>query len=272
MKKYFYPLAVACAAVLFTACSNDDDNKNDENLPTYDVVTFDGTSWDALIDNPQYGGKLLYGESGYGFNTDNGVYEWTDATTSLHSKINYLKNQYVDCWSYTNGGAAVSNYTNDVSESTGYTLQLSIPTGLKAHSGNNFLMLFGYNGAYSDTRSILDFKDGKARKVLGLYYTASAYFNSVMKYGNSYCDKATSTTSIEVVFEGFDSAGKSTGTVSYPLQSGTTSMTDWAYADLSKLGTISSLKVDYKYTDDMKKYGDFAAPGYVAIDDIRIEK
>lgn len=271
MKKYFYLLAVACATVGFTACSNDDDAPKEE-LPTYDVVTFDGTTWDALIDNPQYGGKLLYGETGNGYSTDKDVYEWTDATTSLHSKINYVSNQYSTGWAYSNGGAAVSNYTNEVSESTGYTLQLSIPTGLNAHSGKNFIMLYGYNGSYGDSRPVLDFKDGKARKILGLYYTASAYFNSVMKYGNSYCAKATSSTSISVVFEGFDSACKSTGTVKGTLQNGTTSMTGWTYIDLSKLGAINSLKIDYEYSDDMKSYGDFAAPGYVAIDDIAIEK
>lgn len=267
MKKYFYPLAVACAAVLFTACSNDDDNKNDENLPTYDVVTFEGTSWDALIDNPQYGGKLLYGEDGNGFKTDKDVYEWTDPATSLHSKINSSNGT----WAYYNGGAAVSNYTYNVSNSTDYNYQLSIPTGLKAYSGNNFIMLTGYSSSYGDNRPVLDFKDGKARKVLGLYYTASAYFNSAVKYG-IYCANATSTTSIKVVFEGFDSAGKSTGTVSYSLQNGTTSMTDWQYADLSKLGVINSLKVGYEYSNDMtNKYG-YTAPAYVAVDDIRIEK
>ena len=268
MKKYFYLLAIACATVTFTACNNDDDAPK-EDLPTYDVVTFDGTTWDALIDNPQYGGKLLYGEGGDGYKADKDVYEWTDATTSLHSKLNNSDGS----WCYWKGGAAVSNYNSNVSESTGSTQQLSIPTGLKAHSGSNFLMLTGYNSSYGDSRPVLDFKDGKARKVLGLWYTASAYFNSVMKYGNNdSCPKATSSTNISVVFEGFDSTGKSTGTVSCTLQNGTTSMTDWTYADLSKLGTISSLKVDYTYTDDMKNDYGYCAPGYVAVDDITIEK
>lgn len=49
-------------------------------------------------------------------------------------------------------------------------------------------------------------------------------------------------------------------------------MAGWVYADLSKLGAISSLKVDYKYSDDMTNEYGYCAPGYVAVDDITIEK
>ena len=94
MKKYFYLLALVCATSFFTACSDDDD----DNTPKYETITFEGSNWNALIDNAQYGGKMLYGESGSGFTEDNGVYEWTDATTSLHSKINneiYLNNSNI---------------------------------------------------------------------------------------------------------------------------------------------------------------------------------
>ena len=60
MKKYFYLLAVVCATGFFTACSDDDD----DDTPKYETITFEGTAWNALIDNAQFGGKMLYGESG----------------------------------------------------------------------------------------------------------------------------------------------------------------------------------------------------------------
>ena len=55
MKKYFYLLALVCATSFFTACSDDDD----DNTPKYETITFEGSNWNALIDNPQYGGKML---------------------------------------------------------------------------------------------------------------------------------------------------------------------------------------------------------------------
>ena len=66
MKKYFYLLALVCATSFFTACSDDDD----DNTPKYETITFEGSNWNAKIDNPQYGGKMLYGESGMGFTED----------------------------------------------------------------------------------------------------------------------------------------------------------------------------------------------------------
>lgn len=63
-----------------------------------------------MIDTPEYGGPLLYGADGGGFYKDEGVYEWTDEATSLHSKLN---NAY-GSWAYWSGGAAVSNYHCDI--------------------------------------------------------------------------------------------------------------------------------------------------------------
>jgi ABC-type proline/glycine betaine transport system substrate-binding protein len=46
MKKYFYLLALVCATSFFTACSDDDD----DNSPKYETITFEGSNWNALID------------------------------------------------------------------------------------------------------------------------------------------------------------------------------------------------------------------------------
>lgn len=268
MKKYFYLLALVCTTGFFTACSDDDEPV--DNSPKYDTVDFEGTSWDALIDNPQYGGKLLYGESGAGFTEDNGVYEWTDATTSLHSKIN---NGY-GSWAYWSGGAAVSNYHCDVADGS-YTTQLSIPTDLAAHSGSNFVVLYGYyDGSEfaSDSRPVFDFKDGKAHTFKGLWMTNNSYFLHSLGQGDSYNSAATADTKISAVFQGFDAAGNSTGEVKYTIQNGTTSVTDWQYVDLSSLGAISTLKVNYEFTDDQNNGYGYAAPAYIAIDDVEIYK
>lgn len=266
MKKYFYLLALVCATGFFTACSDDDDPE--DNTPKYDTVTFEGTNWDALIDNAQYGGKLLYGESGSGFTTEEGIYEWTDAATSLHSKINGSADYGYAYWS---GGAAVSNYHCDVANGSS-TTQLSIPTGLDAHSGQNFLMVYGYNDGGWDSCPVIDFKDGKARKIKGLWITNSSYFLHSVGVGDGYNQAATASTRISAVFEGYDAAGTATGKVKYVIQDGTTSVTDWKYVDLSSLGEISSMKVNYEFTDDQKNSYGYTAPAYIAIDDVEIYK
>lgn len=37
-----------------------------------------GNDWSSLIDDPQYGGKLLYGSSGAGVYSEDEAYQWTD--------------------------------------------------------------------------------------------------------------------------------------------------------------------------------------------------
>ena len=213
---------------------------------------------------------MLYGESGMGFTEDNGVYEWTDATTSLHSKINGVDYGQGMSWAYWNGGAAVSNYHSTIAEGTSNT-QLSIPADLAAHSGSNFLMIYGSIDGYN--APVLDFKDGKAHTMKGLWITNGTYFLNVMANGNDFCAKATSSTQISVVFEGFKADGTtSTGTVKYTVQNGTNSLKSWQYVDLSSLGEISSLKVNYEASDDMKGDYGYNAPAYIAVDDVEIYK
>lgn len=233
----------------------------------YETVDFEGEYWNALIDPKQYGGKLLYGESGMGYEEDNGVYEWTDATTKLHSKLN----ESYGSWAYWNGGVAVSNYHCDIANGSP-TTQLSLPTGTAAHSGNNFVVAYGYNDGGWDSCPVIDFKDGVARKLKGLWVTNNSYFLNALNNGDGINSAATDATFIDVTFEGFDATGYSQGKVKCRLQDGKTSVTDWKYVDLSSLGAVNSLKVNYEFSDDQKNSYGFSAPAYVAIDDVQIYK
>lgn len=237
---------------------------------TLTTLNFDDDKWTALIDSKEYGGSLLYGASGDGFSADESVYEWTDDDTQLHSKINE------GSWgtAFWMGGVAVSNYHCDIAAGI-YTKQLSIPTELNAHSGNNFLVANGYNdgnaAGMSDTRPVIDFKDGKARMIKGLWATNTSYFLNALQNGSGTA-AATADTYVDAVFEGFDSTGKSTGTVKLRIQDGTTSLTEWKYVDLSSLGKICSLKINYLASDDQSNSYGLTAPAYIAIDDIEIYK
>lgn len=236
----------------------------------YYTIDFEGSKWSALIDTPEYGGPLLYGADGGGFYTDEGVYEWTDEATSLHSKLN---NAY-GSWAYWSGGAAVSNYHCDIANGSSNT-QLSLPTETPAHSGDNFIVTYGYSDGSqfaTDSRPVFDFQDGVARQVKGLWITNNSYFLHSLTQGDGFNQSATDDTFIDVTFEGFDAAGISQGMVKYRIQDGKKALTDWAYVDLSSLGKINTLKINYEFSKDQENGYGFAAPAYLVIDDIEIYK
>jgi|GEM_PF-424968 hypothetical protein len=236
----------------------------------YYTIDFEGSKWSALIDSPEYGGPLLYGADGSGFYTDEGVYEWTDEATSLHSKLN---NAY-SSWAYWSGGAAVSNYHCDIANG-GSNTQLSLPTETPAHSGDNFIVTYGYSDGSqfaTDSRPVFDFQDGVARQVKGLWITNNSYFLHSLTQGDGFNQSATDDTFIDVTFEGFDAAGISQGMVKYRIQDGKKALTDWAYVDLSSLGKINTLKINYEFSKDQDNGYGFAAPAYLVIDDIEIYK
>lgn len=236
----------------------------------YYTIDFKGSKWSALIDTPEYGGPLLYGADGVGFSKDEGVYEWTDEATSLHSKLNYAYGS----WAYWSGGAAVSNYHCDIANG-GPNTQLSLPTEIPAHSGDNFIVTYGYSDGSkfaTDSRPVFDFQDGVARQVKGLWITNNSYFLHSLTQGDGINQSATDDTFIDVTFEGFDAAGISQGMVKYRIQDGKKALTDWAYVDLSSLGKINTLKINYEFSKDQDNGYGFAAPAYLVIDDIEIYK
>jgi len=87
------------------------------------VLDFEGDYWNALIDDSQHSGKLLYGESGMGFATKDEAYKWTDETTKLSHVLPYN----YDTYCYMGGGHAISHYNTANYESFGdYTAQLTV--------------------------------------------------------------------------------------------------------------------------------------------------
>ena len=60
-------IAAAAAVILTASC------EKHKGYTTYNTLTFEGEYWDALVDNPQYGGPLLYGDMVSGVD-----YSWVD--------------------------------------------------------------------------------------------------------------------------------------------------------------------------------------------------
>ena len=261
MKKIYLSLLFACATFVGA------------NAQSYEVkvLDFEGEKWSSLIDSPQYGGPLLYGEDGYGFDEEEDAYTWYDeGNTYLKSTIN----GGWGTWCFWSGGVAVSNYYNEISEGS-YLNQLSVNYNKDGNHGYNnsanFAACFGYSDiSMGDARPIITFGDGVARVIDHMYVNNTAYFLNGMTGGTGINPAATADTYIDLVAEGFDATGQSVGTVKIRLQEGLTSMTEWTKFDLSSLGAVASIKLGYDASSDQFNNYGYAAPGYVAIDDIAV--
>ena len=104
--------------------------------------------------------------------------------------------------------------------------------------------------------------------VNGVYITNSAYTLSVILNGNAFCDKFTAEAGdyMTVSFTGYDADGNQTGVVEAPLADYRTRaeapylLTDWKWIDLSSLGDVKTLRVNY---DSSKRS---QVPAYVCFD------
>ena len=103
-----------------------------------------------------------------------------------------------------------------------------------------------------------------------MYVNNTAYFLNGVTGGTGFNPAATADTYIDLVAEGFDATGQSVGTAKIRLQDGLTSMTEWTKFDLSSLGAVASIKLGYEASEDQFYSYGYAAPGYVAIDDIAV--
>lgn len=252
-----------CVKVLtFEDC----DYKGDTNIAGSD-------DWSSLIDQKQYGGTLLYGESGMGTTEEGKAYGWYD---KKHTELRCFVNHSWGSWAYWNGGAAISNYSADISVG-GYETQLAIPysvQGTSGHAGSeNFCVCYGYedtSGFGSDARPIFTFGDGEERVIEYAYINNTAYFLHSVTQGDGFNNAAGSDTFIDLVAQGFDSNGEPTGEVTLRLVGDGKYITEWTKMDLTNLGPIATLKFDFRASEDqMGDYG-LNTPAYFAIDDIAV--
>lgn len=257
----------------------------DENLAvlTFENEDYEGEGgsssyWSDLIDEPQYGGLLLYGEGGTGAYTEEDAYSWYDqGNTFLSSTLN---NSW-GAWAYWNGGIAVSDYVDSNIDDVPYTEQLTIfrkgAEAGRAGGGHNasdrFAVINGCDNSASggsDSRPVLTFGDGQARVIGHAYVAPTTYFLSNVVNGSSFCAAATDSTFVDLIAEGFDAEGQKTGTATLRLVEGKRHVEDWTWFDLSGLGMVNMVKFNFAVSDDqMGDYG-INTPTYVAIDDIAV--
>lgn len=235
--------------------------------------------WSSLVDEPQYRGPLLYGKSGYGVFTEEEAYSWYDkGATELFSMIN---NAY-GSWAYWNGGIAVSDYVAPDLTGLDYNSQLAVYANVSESArvagghgaSDHFAVVNGVDNTSvggSDSRAILTFGEGRVGIIDHAYVAPTSYFLSAIINGG-YNAAATETTYVDLVAEGYDEAGESTGTVSLRLVDGLHHVDRWTWWDLSSLGKVRSVKLDFQASED--QVGDYGlnTPAYVAIDDIAVRE
>lgn len=276
----------------------DDDAKFTPYDLDYAGVTI--TKWSDLIDEPQYGGPLTYGDY------MSAMYTWWDENNTELSHT--FPDNYAYC--FWGGGHAISHYwgagyTDEdrdthiakyygedyVTDNAGndamlgwFNLQMMTP--VKAHSGNNFAVHYGYKDFFSYVENLpeLIFADGKKHVIDHMYvtntnYTLNQLFNGVKsEAGNSFGGNWTGLTDsawLKIVAYGFDDVdadadAEPISEVEFYLVKGKNVVTDWQKWDLSELGEVAKVRFNFLYSDEMGgKYG-FTIPGYFAYDDVAV--
>ena len=249
-----------------------------DDLYTLATCDFDTgeTNWNALIDNPEYGGPLLYPTDA------SKVYEWYDYNTDLYHT---LPNNWGD-GQYLGGGIAVSNYySTDYKSKGSYMNQLTV-YGTGAHSGNNCAVSYGY----LDIVSTQSWGDGRphiwsaAGPVIfeKMYVNITCYLLSCCIGGNSLTAPLAPDGYVKIIATGYkDEAAfnadkndnKNTGNnpeVQIFIANGSGFIQTWTEFDLSKLGKVEYIRFNVSGDSD-NGYG-FSQPAYFAMDDITIRK
>ena len=242
-------------------------------------TNFAGKSdWSSLIDSPQYGGSMLYG-NGSGFDTLEKAYKWTDSgNTELSSRLCSGYGAYC----YWSGGHAVSNYaSSDYVTNGDFNHQLTVykanaegdvRTGGGHNGSNNFAVHFGYKDGsqFNMTEELpaLSFSDGMARVIDHMYVNNICYALNCYLNGNGLTAKIDEKDWVKLTATGYDGEAK-TGEASIYLCNGPKNIvTDWTKFDLSGLGAVT--KVEFNITGSSDNGYGFSQPAYFAYDDVAV--
>ena len=267
---------------------------------TLDYAGVDITTWSDLIDSPQYGGPLTYGDF------MSAMYTWWDENNT--ELMHIFPDNYAYC--FWGGGHAISNYwgagysdedrdihiakyygEDYVTDNAGndqmlgwFNLQFMTP--VPAHSGDNFCIHYGYKDFYSYIENLpeLSFADGEARVIDHMWvtntnYTLNQLYNGVKsEAGNSFggnWEGLTENAWLKIIAQGFDDIdadayAEPISELEFYLVQGMNVVTDWQKWDLSELGAVAKVRFNFAYSDEMGgRYG-FTIPGYFAYDDIAV--
>lgn len=257
------------------------------------------TTWSDLIDDPQYGGPLTYGDM------FSAMYNWWDEN---NTEIMHIFPSTWDTYCFWTGGHAISNYWGEgysnedrnkhiskyygedyVENNAGndtmlgwFNIQLMIPT--PAHSGDNFAVHYGYKDFYSMVENLPEimFADGEARVIDHMYVVNTNYTLNQLLYGvgseagNTFGGNYTGPTEnswFKITASGFASLDdeEPTSEVEFLLLDGTEPVVEWTKWDLSGLGAVVRVMFNISGSDDLSGAYGQTVPAYFAYDDVAVQ-
>lgn len=275
MKKVVFWLAAAAAVLTVVSCEKEegDDPVTCPDEPAeFLVLTFEdadylggGASyWSSLIDDPEYGGPLLYDGDPMAWDAEV-EYEWTDTGNTWLSSGTFVDYGFT----YSFGGAAISDYVLADETGADYTRQLSLwstaPRGAAGHNGSaNYCIV--YTGMGMGLYPALTFADGSERIIDHLWIAHTAYTaNSLL---HSEYEKAGPDDWFGVRATGYDAADEETGSVEIYLFRDGEILRDWTKWELAGLGRVAY--VEFECIGSIENAYGLATPAYFAIDDVAV--
>ncbi len=235
--------------------------------------------WTALIDSPEYGGPLTYGDMGFNGEMRGCDYNWYDYNNTFIASefpVNYGSRVY---WG---GGHIVSHYASEDYTTYGtYEHQQCVyGTGevygetLTGGNGNskNFGIHYGYidGSDYNKTEVLpyIYFKDNVERVIDHMYVNNSCYAISCYMDGNGLTVKIGPNDWSKVTATGYDLDGNATTCDIYLCNGPDNIVTEWTKWDLSSLGAVVKVEFNILGTSD-NSYG-YSQPSYFAYDDLAV--
>ncbi len=228
-------------------------------------------NWSSLIDNPEYGGPLLYGDTvgydstyfeeyGYVSPIYGGTkYSWCDENnTGLCSQVN----ESYGSQTFFNGGIVISNYVNsDYAAYGSYFNQLTSMNG-------------GYDGsknfAISNGLSTLAFENSEAHTIDSIFVNSTTYgVNSSLIGG--YASAFIPESWIKITATGYVGGVETKKSEFYLAKEGVI-LTEWKSWNLSELGAVESVTFEMSGSDDQNSQYGLNFPAYFAIDNIAVSK
>lgn len=225
------------------------------------------TYWTAFIDEPQYGGPILYGDGCVWKDEDN---------TFLSGSVSAYD---AATWSggLSGGGIAISNYGTGILTGVSYDRQLevycselesTVRKGAGNNGSDNFAVVYDA-GTWATNPARLVMTDGQARVIESVCVANTAYTLNVLTNGNDYCAPIAADGFFKITATGY--AGTvCTGSVEFFLVDQDEFVTGWNAWDLSVLGAVD--RIDFSMSGSADLYGDWGinVPTYFAIDDITV--
>ncbi len=251
---------------------------SDYNLRVLTFEDKEGDSyWADLIDEPQSGGSLLYGDV---YNEED-AYTWCDeGNTNLTHTIPY--NYY--SYNFWGGGHAISNYSSSDFETYGdYMSQLTVlntyaendglmRTGGGHNGSDNFAVHYGYSddSGFNMTENLptISFSDGKARVIDHMYVNNTTYPLNCFTFGNEFTVPIGENDWVKITATGYNGENKTTTSEFYTVNGRDNIVTEWTKWDLSGLGAVTSIEFNMAGSND-NGYG-FSQASYFAYDDVAV--